>query len=78
AGNGVSYLAFDSPPALSQWMIESAAKEWTRVVEWSGNDVRTAVELWPAGGGDFAVMERLKLLFDPQRVLNPGRLYGRL
>lgn len=78
AGNGVSYLAFDSPPALREWMVETAAKEWTCVVEWSGNEVRAAVELWPGCGGDFAVMERLKLLFDPQRLLNPGRLYGRL
>jgi len=35
AGNGVSYLAFDSPQALGEWMLATAAKEWTRVVEWS-------------------------------------------
>ena len=52
--------------------------EWSRVVEWSGDEVRAAVELWPDCGGDFSVMERLKLLFDPQRRLNAGRLYGRL
>lgn len=78
AGNGVSYLAFDSPQALGEWMLATAAKEWTRVVEWSGDAVRAAVELWPDRGGDFSVMERLKLLFDPQRRLNAGRLYGRL
>ena len=32
AGNGVSYLAFDSPQALGEWMLATAAKEWTRVV----------------------------------------------
>ena len=78
AGNGVSYLAFDSPPALGEWMLATAAMEWTRVVEWSGDEVRATVELWPDCGGDFSVMERLKLLFDPQRRLNAGRLYGRL
>jgi len=78
AGNGVSYLAFDSPQALGEWMLATAAKEWTRVVEWSGDKVRATVELWPDCGGDFTVMERLKLLFDPQRRLNAGRLYGRL
>jgi glycolate oxidase FAD binding subunit len=78
AGNGVSYLAFDSPPALREWMAGTAEKEWSRVVEWSGEEVRGAVELWPGCGDDFSVMERLKLLFDPQRLLNPGRLYGRL
>ncbi len=82
AGNGVSYLAFDSIEALQSWMSLTQTKSWSRVVEWSGaqvrNDVRGKVELWPAASEDFALMERLKLLFDPQRLLNPGRLYGRL
>jgi len=78
AGNGVSYLAFDGPPALGEWMLATAAREWSRVVEWSGDEVRATVELWPGRGGDFSVMERLKLLFDPRRLLNAGRLYGRL
>ena len=78
AGSGVSYLAFDSPQALGEWMLETAAREWSRVVEWSGDEVRATVELWPGRGGDFSVMERLKLLFDPRRLLNAGRLYGRL
>ena len=79
AGNGVSYLAFDNVTTLRGWMLAGAAKEWTRVVEWSGSEVRGAVELWPAAdGAEFGVMESLKLLFDPQRLLNRGRLYGRL
>jgi glycolate oxidase FAD binding subunit len=28
--------------------------------------------------GDFGVMERIKNMFDPQRLLNRGRLYGRI
>jgi glycolate oxidase FAD binding subunit len=28
--------------------------------------------------GDFATMERIKEMFDPQRLLNRGRLYGRI
>lgn len=82
AGNGVSYLAFDGIESLQSWMIATQTKSWSRVVEWSGtdvrNDVRGKVDLWPSAGDDFALMERLKLLFDPQRLLNPGRLYGRL
>ena len=79
AGNGVSYLALDNPSALREWMLANATKGWTRVVEWSGSEVQGALELWPAGdSAEFGVMERLKLLFDPQRLLNPGRLYGRL
>lgn len=78
AGNGVTYLAFDDVGALNAWMLATRAKPWSRVVEWSGADVRSACELWPAAQEDFAVMERLKSLFDPQRQLNRGRLYGRL
>jgi glycolate oxidase FAD binding subunit len=28
--------------------------------------------------GDFEMMERVKLMFDPERLLNRGRLYGRI
>jgi len=78
AGNGVSYLAFDSIETLQSWMIATRTKPWSRVVEWSGAGIQAQVDLWPAAGEDFALMERLKGLFDPQRTLNPGRLYGRL
>jgi hypothetical protein len=32
----------------------------------------------PQWHGDLAMMERVKLMFDPERLLNRGRLYGRL
>ena len=28
--------------------------------------------------GDFAMMEKVKDMFDPERLLNRGRLYGRI
>jgi glycolate oxidase FAD binding subunit len=78
AGNGVSYLAFDGIDSLQAWMAATQTKPWSRVVEWCSPEIKTKVDLWPSAGDDFALMERLKLLFDPQRLLNPGRLYGRL
>lgn len=78
AGNGVSYLALVGIDALRTWLLATQAKAWSRVVEWSSADVQSDCELWPGAQEDFAVMERLKLLFDPQRLLNRGRLYGRL
>ena len=78
AGNGVSYLAFDSLDGLQAWMAATQTKPWSRVVEWSSAEVRGKADLWPAAGEDFDLMKRLKLLFDPQHLLNPGRLYGRL
>ncbi len=32
----------------------------------------------PEWSGDFAMMERVKLMLDPERLLNRGRLYGRI
>jgi FAD/FMN-containing dehydrogenase len=32
----------------------------------------------PAFDADFAMMKKLKDLFDPRHLLNPGRLYGRI
>jgi FAD/FMN-containing dehydrogenase len=29
-------------------------------------------------GGDFAMMTKMKEMFDPERLLNRGRLYGRI
>ena len=78
AGNGVTYLAVEGIDALQAWMLATQMKAWGRVVEWSSPDVQCGCELWPGAKEDFAVMERLKLLFDPQRLLNRGRLYGRL
>jgi FAD/FMN-containing dehydrogenase len=34
--------------------------------------------LWLSPGGDFAIMQRVKNLFDPANLLNRGRLYGRI
>lgn len=31
-----------------------------------------------ASNGEFAMMEKVKRMFDPERLLNPGRLYGRI
>jgi glycolate oxidase FAD binding subunit len=78
AGNGVAYLAFDSVEALRLWLQSTSSAPWSRLVEWSGDAVRGAVELWPAEPADFALMRQLKQLFDPRGLLNPGRLYGRL
>ena len=78
AGSGVAYFAFDTVAQLVTWMQATADSGWSRVVEWSSEPVRSEIDLWPAASGDLAVMERLKSMFDPQRLLNAGRLYGRI
>ena len=40
--------------------------------------VRESRELWPRPGSDFAMMKKIKEMFDPGCLLNRGRLYGRI
>jgi glycolate oxidase FAD binding subunit len=67
AGSGVTYVCAENPPATGQ-----------PCVEWRPTDGPAPDPLWPAPGSDFPLMESIKNLFDPHRLLNPGRLYGRL
>jgi glycolate oxidase FAD binding subunit len=61
AGNGVIYIGRASDPAAAGM----------GVVEW-GKDTAASR---PARD-DFAIMEKVKDLMDPHRILNAGRLYG--
>ena len=75
AGSGVAYAHFPEAAAAFQWM---AAAEFHAVVEFAPEPERTNSPLWPRPGSDFETMARIKRLFDPQTLLNRGRLYGRL
>lgn len=48
------------------------------LVEWSHPDRRKDLALWPDPGPDFELMQRMKTVFDPQGLLNPGRLHDRI
>jgi glycolate oxidase FAD binding subunit len=48
------------------------------VVEFAPQNVRESWELWPRPGSDFAMMKKIKHMFDPDCLLNRGRLYGRI
>ena len=77
AGSGVCYGYFEEAadarfPAVG-----------TSVVEFAPQSYRESNELWPRhipieSGSDFAMMKRIKEMFDPQGLLNCGRLYGRI
>ena len=75
AGTGISYLAFDHRDALLAWWTNPASARWSRVVEASPGDLD---EYWAAPGPELDWMKKLKAAFDPQNLLNCGRLYGRL
>jgi glycolate oxidase FAD binding subunit len=53
------------------------ANEEKGVIEF-GPENRDGANLWPQPGSDFEIMNRVKEMFDPQHLLNRGRLYGRI
>jgi glycolate oxidase FAD binding subunit len=76
AGSGVCYGYFEQASDLSQ------AGRWppagTTVVEFGPQAFRESAELWQRPGNDFAMMKKIKDMFDPLGLLNRGRLYGRI
>jgi len=78
AGSGVCYGFFEAPEAAADWAAESAGRGWKAVIEFSPEDRKQSLDLWPAPGGDFEIMRRVKNLFDPENLLNRGRLYNRI
>ncbi|HEX9162159.1 MAG TPA: FAD-binding oxidoreductase [Thermoanaerobaculia bacterium] len=48
------------------------------VIDAAPAEVRREVDAWGPKPGAFAIMEQLKLRFDPERRLNPGRFVGGL
>jgi glycolate oxidase FAD binding subunit len=67
AGSGVCWGYYDGTGDLQPGVIEFAPP-----------GVRETFELWPRPGSDFAMMKKIKQMFDPERLLNRGRLYGRI
>ncbi len=76
AGAGVCYGYF--PDAAQAAAFAAACRGGIAVIEFAPPSFREHATLWPAPGSDFAIMEKIKVMFDPDRLLNRGRLYGRL
>jgi glycolate oxidase FAD binding subunit len=76
AGSGVCYGYFSQAGDLRQ--IGDLYRAGKSVVEFAPQSVRETTELWPEPGSDFAMMRKVKEMFDPQYLLNRNRLYGRL
>jgi hypothetical protein len=72
AGSGVCYGYFED---AAQVRLPAVG---TSVVEFAPQAYRESNELWPRPGNDFAMMKKIKEMFDPQGLLNCGRLYGRI
>jgi glycolate oxidase FAD binding subunit len=79
AATGVTFLHLDSwEPVPKLW-----EQGWNAVVEFAPHEIRRKHTLWrvarngPAANS-FAMMKRVKQLFDPGNLLNPSRLYGQI
>jgi glycolate oxidase FAD binding subunit len=78
AASGVVRGWFSRPDAAARWLDSCVKRGWKGVVEYSAESIKPQLNLWPAPGGDFAIMKQIKQMFDPNQLLNKGRLYGQL
>jgi len=78
AGSGVAYAYFSECEAAGTWVKDAASRSWKAVIEFAPPERKHELDLWPAPGGDLAVMKKVKAMFDPRQLLNRGRLYGRI
>jgi glycolate oxidase FAD binding subunit len=77
AANGIVRAWFSRPDAASRWLSGAVKRGWKGVIEFCGADVnRAGLTLWPEPGGDFEIMKKVKNMFDPEGLLNKGRLYN--
>ena len=75
AGSGVCYGYFNRSESAARWMTDAARHGWKAVIEFAPDAQREKLDLWPAPGSDFAMMKKIKEMFDPNRLLNRGRLF---
>ena len=78
AGPGTARVWFSEVSVAKEFVSRVLARNWEPFVEAASQEARGLITLWPKPGGDFAIMERIKRMFDPQGLLNSGRLYDRI
>jgi len=75
AGSGVCYGYFTRADAAAKWIASAARRGWKTVIEFAPDEQRGRLELWPAPGSDLEMMKKIKNMFDPNHLLNRGRLF---
>jgi len=78
AGSGICYGYFERSADAAAWVAGAAEAGAKAVVEFAPEEAKSGLDLWPAPGADWEIMRRVKHLFDPDNLLNRGRLYRRL
>lgn len=70
AGSGVAYVHTTSPGAL---LKAASQRNWVVATEFAP---ASAARVATLRSSELDLMKRLKNLFDPEQILNPGRMYG--
>jgi FAD/FMN-containing dehydrogenase len=83
AGSGVTYIYVSSLAAATPFWKAAAERNWTAVIEFASDEIRSSKELWqqpvtPSRENAFNMMKSVKQMFDPANLLNSSRLYGRI
>jgi hypothetical protein len=83
ASSGVTYAYLTSDQNLNTLWKAVNQDGRGAVVEYAPAEVRASRDLWqlddsPRGVDSFAIMKKVKQMFDPHGLLNRSRLYGRI
>ncbi|HEY3826196.1 MAG TPA: FAD-binding oxidoreductase [Bryobacteraceae bacterium] len=78
AASGIVRGWFTRPETAGKCAMDAVKRGWKAVVEFSSEAARPGLTLWPEPGGDFAIMKEVKRMFDPENLLNRGRLFGQI
>ncbi|HLY19901.1 MAG TPA: FAD-binding oxidoreductase [Bryobacteraceae bacterium] len=76
AGSGVCHVYFEHADDAVHYAAGMVREHSETVIEFAPEGRKEALDLWPAPGQDLEIMKRIKRMFDPQLILNRGRLYG--
>lgn len=78
AALGVSYVGCSDGADLRRQLDRLRSKGVRSLVEHASAAAKQEIEQWTAPDASLAVMQRIKKELDPQALLNPGRLFGKI
>ena len=78
AGNAIGYVYAFGVADTERCLLTARKKGLKAVVEYMPIGQKSGFDQWPDPGSDFLITERIKNEFDPQNLLNRGRLFNRL
>jgi glycolate oxidase FAD binding subunit len=83
AANGITFFYFPAWNAAASWWQKLSEQRSPAAIEYAPEAVRSEQMLWSPSRTEgeeqaFAMMKRVKQMFDPELLLNRNRLYGRI